>query len=60
LGKVVGKAKYLSPNYVGQRAFFSYIYEGASNNTLYFVLILWGLALLSMMAAVTVGRRQTA
>ncbi|MBM7615353.1 ABC transporter permease [Alkaliphilus hydrothermalis] len=60
LGKVIGKARYLSPNYIGQRAFFSYIYEGATSNTMYFVLFLWGLSLLTMITAISVGRRQAA
>ncbi|WP_026478145.1 ABC transporter permease [Alkaliphilus transvaalensis] len=60
MGELFNKFKYLSPNYIGHRAFFSYIYGGRIVETQLLVILIWGLAFLTMGLAIMLGRRETA
>lgn len=58
IGGMLDKIKFLSPNYLAQRAIFNQVFEGGSGETQLFIMIIWGMGLFTFMASAIAGRRQ--
>lgn len=58
IGGILSKLKFLSPNYLTQRAIFNQIFEGSSSETQLFIMIIWAVGLLTFMTSAIAGRRQ--
>ncbi|KAB3533584.1 ABC transporter permease [Alkaliphilus pronyensis] len=58
VGGIIEKIKYISPNYLAQRAIFNLVYEAGAQETQFFLLIMVGISLILFITSAVAGRRK--